>query len=355
MGSHDETSLLSCSDDKIIKIWDVANNYRFKSSLIGHSNWVRCGAFSKDGRLIVTSDDKTVKMWDVRSNECVHTFYDHTDIVNDVQFHPESTLIASTSDDKTIKVFDIRSCKLLQHYDAHKQAVKSLAFHPLGNFVISAANDKLIKVWDIIQGHQLYTIHGHESPINAITFSQNGQYFASCSDKPFVMVWKTNFDQTVANKENDKTIENQEKIVKKSKNQNNFIKKKRVIKKIKNKQQQNENVQHAVKAIENIKLNDVKHVDDNKKDQNQMDECQRPSTAPYQNKKSEEIKINASHPSTNSVIPEQISLTLEHMVNQLTIITQTLGVFEERLSMHEDRVANVEKLMTSFLQSHADK
>ena len=120
--SFDESSLLSCSDDKIIKIWDVTNNYRFKSSLIGHSNWVRCGAFSKDGRMIVTgSDDKTVKMWDVRSNECVHTFYDHTDIVNDVQFHPESTLIASTSNDKTIKVFDIRSCKLLQHYDAHKQ------------------------------------------------------------------------------------------------------------------------------------------------------------------------------------------------------------------------------------------
>merc|ERR1711933_547140 len=85
-----------------------------------------------------------------------------------------------------------------------------------------------------------------------------------------------------------------------------------------------------------------------------MEDVQRPETAPSkQQQQSEEIKVNASHPSTNSVIPEQISLTLEHMVNQLTIITQTLGVFEERLSMHEDRVANVEKMMTSFLQSQA--
>ena len=222
--------------------------------------------------------------------------------------------------------------------------MKSLAFHPLGNFVISASDDKLIKVWDIIQGHQLYTIHGHESPINAITFSQNGQYFASCSDKPFVMVWKTNFDQTLANKEN------QEKPIKKKQvYSSSFIKKKKKIK------QQNESV-CAVKAIESIKIDQVneekeKDVVDIRKDLKEMDECQRPSTAPFQNKKSEEIKINASHPSTDSVIPEQISLTLEHMVNQLTIITQTLGVFEERLSMHEDRVANVEKLMTSFLQS----
>merc|ERR1712154_485258 len=113
----------------------------------------------------------------------------------------------------------------------------------------------------------------------------------------------------------------------------------------------------ATNEMKDVGSDDVKKDQKQQQQQQQMDECQRPSTAPYQNKKkkSEEIKINASHPSTNSVIPEQISLTLEHMVNQLTIITQTLGVFEERLSMHEDRVANVEKLMTSFLQSHADK
>merc|ERR1719229_1786129 len=96
-----------------------------------------------------------------------------------------------------------------------------------------------------------------------------------------------------------------------------------------------------------------------KKDNVMLNASQRPATAPSKAKKStrdrhqhhEEIKHNASHPSSNSVIPEQISLTLEHMVNQLTIITQTLGVFEERLSMHEDRVANVEQMMTSFLQN----
>lgn len=40
-----------------------------------HTCWVRCAKFSSDGKLLVScSDDKTIKVWDVISGQCVRTF-----------------------------------------------------------------------------------------------------------------------------------------------------------------------------------------------------------------------------------------------------------------------------------------
>ena len=44
--SPDGASLLSASDDKTVKAWSVPAQ-RFKYSLSGHSNWVRCAESSR--------------------------------------------------------------------------------------------------------------------------------------------------------------------------------------------------------------------------------------------------------------------------------------------------------------------
>eukprot|EP00483_Globobulimina_turgida_P010427 UN10448 len=97
-------------------------------------------------------------------------------------------------------------------------------------------------------------------------------------------------------------------------------------------------------AIEHNKKIEKTQEDKNQKKNNEIiidksiSSEKRPATAPANkcndinddNKTNDyEIKINASHPSASSIIPEQISMTLEHIVNQLSIVTQTLGVFEE--------------------------
>ena len=72
--SHDAARLVSASEAKRVKIWDVSSG-EYLQTLKGHSHSVSSVAFSHDSaRLASASDDKTVKIWDVSSGECLQTF-----------------------------------------------------------------------------------------------------------------------------------------------------------------------------------------------------------------------------------------------------------------------------------------
>ena len=193
--SCDGKLLLSSSDDKSLKVWNVADR-KFLYSLTGHFNWVRTANFSPDSRLVGSgSDDKTVKIWDTEQHSEIHTFYDHSGIVTSVKFHPDGTCIASGSHDKKIKIWDIRSKRLLQHYDAHADCVNQISFHPSGYYLLSASNDAKLKVWDLRMGRLSYTLYGHEGAATAAAFSQGGDYFTSGGADNLVLVWKSNFEE----------------------------------------------------------------------------------------------------------------------------------------------------------------
>ena len=109
--------LVSCSDDKSIKIWSL-ESCKFTNSLLGHSNWVKTCCTSPNGQLIASgSDDKSVKLWDHRLKNCTRTWEQHSSSVGGVVFHPSNNnVLASCSLDKSINIYDLRTNQLVQHY-----------------------------------------------------------------------------------------------------------------------------------------------------------------------------------------------------------------------------------------------
>ena len=60
-----------------------------KSALSGHAGIIVSLAFSLGGTLLVSgSEDKTVKLWDVQTGAAVKTFSDHTSSILTVSISP---------------------------------------------------------------------------------------------------------------------------------------------------------------------------------------------------------------------------------------------------------------------------
>ena len=160
----DGRSLVSGSDDRTIRLWDLASGRELRR-LEGDTAAVTSVAFAPDGRSLASgSDDKVIRLWDLANGKELRRLEGHTGAVTSVAFAPDGRSLASGSDDKTIRLWDLASGKEMRRLEGHTGAVTSVAFAPDGRSLASGSDDNTTRLWDVASGKELALMVGGSRP-----------------------------------------------------------------------------------------------------------------------------------------------------------------------------------------------
>ncbi|MCF2144917.1 serine/threonine protein kinase [Desmonostoc muscorum LEGE 12446] len=189
--SPDGTTLGSASDDKTIKLWNLATKEEIRT-LEGHSNWIWTIAFSPDSKTLASgSADTKIKLWNLETGKLIRTLEGHTDGVTSVSFSPNGKTLASgsASKDTKIKLWNLETGELIRTLEGHTNGVQSVVFSPDGKTLASGSWDKTIKLWNLETGKLIRTLEGNGGSILSVAFTPDGKTLASGSNDKTIKLW----------------------------------------------------------------------------------------------------------------------------------------------------------------------
>ena len=133
--------IYTASRDKTIKVWDSERGVLVRT-LSGHAHWINNLALSSDFVLRTGGFDHTGKVFASRDEMISAAKTRYEDFIKG-----KTELIASGSDDYTIILWKSGEKQPIARMTGHQQLVNQLQFSPDGTVLASAAFDKSVKLW----------------------------------------------------------------------------------------------------------------------------------------------------------------------------------------------------------------
>jgi WD40 repeat protein len=187
--SADGRTLASAGADHVIKLWELPDGARARATtsrssaaarrirvrelglLVGHTSHVYSVAFSADGtRLISGSNDRTMRIWDVPGRRSLAIVPAHSAKVLAVACDPRGELVASSAEDGSVRVWSLRGLRASPNPDrdrsenaagvvpdlelwaslqGHSLGVPALKFSPDGEDLLTGSWDRTVRLWAV--------------------------------------------------------------------------------------------------------------------------------------------------------------------------------------------------------------
>jgi U3 small nucleolar RNA-associated protein 13 len=218
--SHPPAYIVTGSQDRTVKRWDVAKELkqklRAKYTRKAHDKDINAIDIDPSGTLFASaSQDRTVKIYSAVEGEAIGVLRGHRRGVWTVKFAPKDSqvpnsgnkgLIATGSGDKTVKIWSLADYSCLLTLEGHSNSVLKLAWLPYrpvdardkrGPQVASAAGDGLVKVWDSESGETMSTLDNHTDRVWALIAHPSTGALVSGGGDSVITFWQDTTSATL--------------------------------------------------------------------------------------------------------------------------------------------------------------
>jgi Prp8 binding protein len=229
------SSIVSCSADKTVALWDANKGYRTRK-FADHTSIVNSCSAARDtpNAMISGSDDYSAIIWDARSKYGAQTLYHDypvlatciahdgtsaytggidniirrydlrksdeavedmslkglTDSITGLALSADGARLLSNAMDSSLCSWDVRPfvvdennrCERVfegVHHGAEKNLLKC-SWSPDGEKVACGSADRVVKIWDATSSKLLYYLPGHKGSVNDVIFHPLEPIVASC-------------------------------------------------------------------------------------------------------------------------------------------------------------------------------
>ncbi|XP_067142308.1 serine-threonine kinase receptor-associated protein [Centruroides vittatus] len=192
--NNEGNKLLTGSNEKLIRIFDLnkldADPVIFK----GHSSVIRQCLFLKDDKRIVSaSDDKTVRFWNRSDKEEIKKL-EFSAAPSSLELSTDGKILVITHG-HTVSFWDTESYEKLKTFDIPTQ-VNSASLHPDKSVFVCGGEDFKMYKYNYRTGEELESFKGHFGPVHCVRFSPDGELYASGSEDGTLRLWQTTVGKT---------------------------------------------------------------------------------------------------------------------------------------------------------------
>ena len=157
-----------------ILIIDDFNTYNPKNpeTMSGHSKTITSIILLNENQLVSGSEDKTIKIWDIEKRTCTSTITGNYERIDSLLKINDNTIAAGSQN--TIRFFNIDNKKELFSLVGHEKSVCTM-IKINENKLVSGAFDNIIKIWDIDKKCCEYSLYGHDTTVFVVLLLMDGR------------------------------------------------------------------------------------------------------------------------------------------------------------------------------------
>jgi len=197
----DGKQLVSASDDKTIRVWDLATGKTVRfirgQSGQGVAGKIYAMALSPDGKWLAVGgwmwnagpgSGHHVRLFDFASGKLVALLKGHADVIDGLAFSPDSNYLISGAGDNDAIIWDVTTQQVKHRLKGHDGDIYAVGFTPDSARAVTGSFDRTLRLWSVADGTEIAHMIGHQDRISSLAVTADGR-IASGDDSGRVWLW----------------------------------------------------------------------------------------------------------------------------------------------------------------------